>query len=199
MPASDFSLAAGFARQDVEMTTVLFEPHHDDCCAFGLYSALRDQAFVITVLGNARVQEQYGISAATRSLEGQLAMDSLGLEYTEWPFVDTTPEWDKAGYKMQNLDGGRMDIEKVWAPLEEEGGHDQHNEVGLLAREVFGDRCHFYATYRRGCGRTHTHREVIPEPEWFATKFKAMSFYASQINLANCRPWFSDWDREWVA
>lgn len=117
-----------------------------------------------------------------------------------WDFPEKTADWDKVGYRMQDLDKGRLDIEHVWAPLVEDGGHEDHNEVGRIAAEIFPGRVSFYATYRRGFTRTRTDTEVMPEPEWPAVKFRAMSCYASQINLENTRPWFAadDMLREWV-
>ena len=148
--------------------------------------------FVVTVLGDARVRQIENENAIGGVLDIGLPMD--------WKFSDVSPDWDEVGYGMERLDEGRMDVDQVFAPLEEEGGHQHHNEVGLLAREIFGDRCRFYATYKRGHGRTRTDHEVTPEPDWYAKKFNAMSCYVSQINHPQMRPWFTtDWDREFVA
>ena len=112
-------------------------------------------------------------------------------------WLDTPREHHALCRKMAGLDD---DITAVWAPMVEADGHEDHNLVGLAAADVFGDRCRFYATYKRGHGRTRTDHEVIPEPDWYAKKFKAMSHYISQINHPQMRPWFTtDWDREFVA
>jgi hypothetical protein len=89
----------------------------------------------------------------------------------------------------------------VWAPMQEEKGHEQHNLVAWAAEVVFGGRVRSYATYSRGSGRTRTDNEVIPKPDWPALKLRAMACYASQINLDNCQPWFRSDDmlREWIA
>ena len=175
------------------MTTVLFEPHHDDAVLFACYTLLRVQPHVVTVLSRT--------SDPSRRWETESAMECLGLGLpSQWDFPEKTADWDKVGYKMQDLDGSRLEIQHVWAPLVEDGGHEDHNEVGRLASEIFAGRVSFYATYRRGFGRTRTDTEVIPEPDWSAIKFRAMSCYSSQINLASTRPWFaaSDMLREWV-
>ena len=171
------------------MTVVLFEPHSDDATLFSAFSVLRHEAFIVTVLG---VDE-------TRYAETEAAAEVLGVQSMSLGFSEANPDWDKVGYRMERFDEGRMDVDQVFAPLEEEGGHPHHNEVGLLAREIFGDRCRFYATYKRGHSRTRTDNEVIPEADWYAIKFAAMSCYVSQINHPQMRPWFNDWDREWVA
>jgi hypothetical protein len=174
-----------------QMNTILFECHPDDAALFSAYSVLRHQAFIVTVLG----------SDFARYAETEAAAAVLGGQSMNLGFSEANPDWDKVGYRMEHLDGTRMDVDLVFAPLEEEGGHSQHNEVGLLAREIFGDRCRFYATYKRGHSRTRTDNEVTPEPDWYARKFNAMSCYVSQINHPQMRPWFAadDMLREWVA
>lgn len=184
------------------MAVLLLESHHDDLALFCAYTALRLKPTAITVLGDARVQERYGISKEDRQAENAEALNILGVtNWMVWNHSDVEPNWDAVRDDMRRYFAAH-EPEEVWAPLVEQGnGHDQHDQVGLLASEVFGDRCRFYATYRRGSGRTRTDNEVIPEPDWPATKFKAMSAYASQINLENCRPWFAAADslREWRA
>ena len=173
------------------MNTILFECHPDDSVLFSSFSVLRHQAFIVTVLGEDEV----------RYAETEAAAAVLGVQSMNLGFSETNPDWDKVGYRMERLDQTRMDVDLVFAPLEEEEGHAQHNEIGLLAREMFGDRCRFYATYKRGHGRTRTDNEVAPEPDWYAKKFNAMSCYVSQIKHPQMRPWFCSDDclREWVA
>ena len=173
------------------MNTVLFECHPDDSVLFSAFSVLRHGAFIVTVLG----------ADATRYAETEAAAAVLGVQSMNLGFSEMHHDWDEIGYRMERLDQTRMDVDLVFAPLEEEEGHAQHNDVGLLAREIFGSRCRFYATYRRGHGRTRTDNEVIPEPDWYAKKFRAMSCYTSQINHPQMRPWFAADDclREWIA
>ena len=186
------------------MRTLFFEPHHspDDAVLFGSYTLLRLKPQVVTVLGRGQVQEKYGIDGQTREAENAKALDVFGIpDWMSWLHSDVNPNWQAVSDDMRLYDITHQP-EEVWAPLvEPESGHEQHDQVGSLAAEVFGGRCRFYATYRRGSGRTLTDNEVTPEPDWPAKKFKAMSFYVSQINLGNCRPWFAADDslREWRA
>jgi len=132
-----------------------------------------------------------------RADETIAAMDSLDVfDWRGW--LDTQKDEGVLCRKMAELDGN---ITAVWAPMVEADGHSDHNLVGRAAEDVFGLHCRFYATYKRGHGRTRTDNEVTPEPDWYAVKLKAMSCYVSQINHPQMRPWFCSDDclREWVA
>ena len=151
---------------------------------FACYTLLREQAGVVTVFGGDE----------RRQHETWEAMDLLDVPHEEW----TVPHDRRDIFRwMEKADDGEV---TVWAPMVEEGGHLDHNLVGWAAADVFGDRCRFYATYKRGHGRTRTDNEVIPEPDWYAKKFNAMSCYVSQINHPQMRPWFCSDDmlREWI-
>lgn len=167
--------ACGTGRNSMN---VLFEPHHDDAVLFACYTLLRYRPLVVTVFGedNERFQESVNAMAGT-----------LGVPY-------------QASFLSRPREAmGQVEADVVWAPMLEEGAHEQHNEVSRMASEMFGDRCLFYATYKRGHGRTRTDNEVTPEPDWYALKLKAMACYTSQINHPHMRPWFNDWEREWMA
>lgn len=180
---------------------VLFEPHHDDSTLFCAYTMLRLRPHLVTVFGFALAQEKYGVSGETREHENVEAMKVLKPEsWRTWNHSDVNPDPEQVISDMLRLNTA-LRPKEVWTPLWEDGGHAQHNLVSIAASAVYGNRCRFYATYRRGYGRTQTEAEVTPEPTWPALKLKAMSCYASQINLDDCRPWFaaSDMLREWVA
>ena len=171
------------------MTVVFFEPHADDGVLFACYTLLRDKPFVITVLGDDQ----------ERIWESKMAMHFLSLKWSGWGQDEKTPDWDGIKEAMIGM-SVQQGVERVWLPLPEQGGHEHHTRVGEIGRSAFGTRARFYATYRRGEGRTRTDSEVVPQPSWPAVKFKAMGHYISQINHPHMRPWFTtDWDREWVA
>lgn len=184
------------------MTTLLLEPHLDDAVLFATYTLLREKPMVVTVCSDARVQETYGITGDMRRNEWARSMSVVGNVWSERLHMsDVSLDADDLTVRLFRL---RSDyrITKVWAPLYEEGGHEQHNQVALAAVKAFnGVEVCRYATYRRGSTRTRTETEVTPEPHWPALKFKAMACYESQINLPNCQPWFAadDMLREWIA
>ena len=187
------------------MTVVLFEPHLDDAVLFASYTLLQHRPVVVTVLGDNRVQERYGITSDVRRREHASAMRVLGIESAVWAFRDDIQDWDEISDSVGSLRNGAhlyAEITQVWAPLPEVRGHEQHTAIAQIVERTF-DRSitSFYATYRRGDRRTRTETEVIPEPHWPALKMRAMACYTSQINLENTRPWFAadDMLREWVA
>ena len=102
---------------------------------------------------------------------------------------------------MDNLRETAVELTRVWVPLYENDGHEEHNLVSEVAFEVFEPTVvREYATYRRGSGRTRTDLEIEPKQDWPACKFRAMGAYISQINRPDTRPWFCSDDclREWV-
>ncbi len=91
--------------------------------------------------------------------------------------------------------------ETVFAPLPEEGGHEQHNHVGRLAKEVFGSRVIFYLTYTRDRGRSSWGDLVVPKPWMIPLKLRALSCYYTQIMYdgTGTRSWFTGGIGEWTA
>ena len=170
------------------MSAVLFEPHPDDAVLFACYTLLRETPYVITVLGDDH----------QRIWESKAAMHFLSLKWQGWQQEERNPDWEGIKGAMLEL-SLNQEVKRAWLPLPEEGGHEHHNRVGEIGRSAFGERARFYATYRRGENRTRTDSEVVPQPSWPAAKFKAMSHYISQINHPQMRPWFNDWEKEWIA
>ena len=152
-------------RESNTLTVILFEPHPDDAVLFACYTLLREQPEVVTVFGEDNHRCEEGTDALSRVTGGVIEV-----------WFALSREHVRICRRMRNIDDGEM---TVWAPMVEADGHEDHNLVGWAAEDVFGDRCRFYATYKRGHGRTRTDHEVIPEPDWYAKKFKAMSCYVS--------------------
>lgn len=155
---------------------------------------------MVTVLAS---QLQYdrgtGITNVTRIAEDQCALEHLGCTVEQWPYLDSEPDWGAVENAMRLLDE-RLSPERVFAPEPEPEGHDQHNAVGNLACDVFGDRVTGYLTYRRGHGRSRSDNEVAFKPGWPADKLRALSCYESQIQEPSTREWFLELTlREWYA
>lgn len=183
------------------MSAILFEPHLDDAVLFACYTLLRERPKVVTVFGNSQVQEPAVTGGERVEEEGRAFAMLGGLDWELWPFSDMQQANVRFATALIASVEHFKDYDVAWAPLPEPAGHAQHNTVGYAVREVFGDRARFYCTYERGSGRSRDGMEVEPQPGWHALKFAAMSCYSSQINLENCRPWFSSHDmlREWIA
>jgi LmbE family N-acetylglucosaminyl deacetylase len=174
------------------MTVLFLSPHNDDETLFGAYTLLRERPTVVVCLWGT---SQSTVSGAARVLETERALEVLGVDdFRQWSMSDTNVDAGVLELRMRDLG----DFDLVFAPMVEDGGHEQHNLVGELARKVFPN-VQGYATYRRGSGRTQTPVAVPFSPGWPALKLRAMACYESQIEIENTRPWFFDDDayREW--
>lgn len=180
------------------MGALLLSPHNlgDDETLFAAFIGLQHQAHVVTVLRSVK-QEAYGITADERERESGNAMAILGLGWQQWGFPDVDPPWDQVERRIAEMALPEYGFDAVFAPAVEDGGHEHHSIVGEIAGRVFGDRCRFYTTYRRGQGRTVGAVRVEPEPDWIILKLRALSCFESQIREPSCRPWFLGGLDEW--
>lgn len=179
------------------MSALFLAPHNDDETLFGAYTLLAAKPTVVVCLWGTT----QGIHGDVRVRETKEAMKVLDIEDVRHLYVpDDRRSQDLALWLRQGMlrISAEREFSTVFAPMIEDGGHEQHNLVGELALEIF-DHVIPYATYRRGHGRTKTSIEVGCRPEWPARKLAAMACYKSQIRLESTRPWFFDVDaqREW--
>lgn len=174
------------------MTSLFLAPHHDDETLFGAYHLLRYQPHVIVCL-RSDLQERRGtgITNEQRVNETNRALFWLGDPPVEfWQVSDFDPDWGVIDEKFSRL-AADPELERVFAPAVEDGGHDQHNEIGERALAFFGDRVQPYLTYVRGSGRS-VGTEVPFESDWPAKKLRALSCYESQIAEPSTAYWFLD-------
>ena len=183
------------------MTALLLSPHNDDEVLFASYLCLRYHPHVIVCLRSG-VQERYGVYASEREEETEEAMRHLGCTWEQWPYQDQSFDHFRGiGALRGGFEALAGQYDHCFAPAVELEGHEQHNLIGQLAREVFGDRITHYLTYTRDGGRS---RDGVPnepdEPEWIAAKMQALACYRSQLRVHNCRPWFYEQLdlREWI-
>lgn len=174
------------------MTDLFLSPHNDDETLFGAFTILRHKPHVIVCLKSCiQLDRGTGITAVARENETARALWWLGdPTWEQWQFSDADPDWVEIERKMRLFDQYN-EIERVFAPAEEEDGHEQHYAIGFKARIVFGDRVQPYLTYRRGYGRT-VGTEVEFERDWPAKKLRALSCYETQIAESSTAYWFLD-------
>lgn len=164
------------------MTALVLEPHNDDCALFTAFNAMRAKAHVVTVLrSHAQLRYRPPITAEEREDETDHAMRVLGLTHEQWAIPDDDPDWDAVRRGLEELrdaDG----IRRVFAPAPEDGGHDHHNLIGMLAVDVFGpDVVTGYLTYTNGRVRSTWGEQVEPGPGMVQKKLRALACYDSQI------------------
>jgi LmbE family N-acetylglucosaminyl deacetylase len=160
------------------VTALLLEPHQDDAILFASYLCLTHRPQVVTVLGDAR--NQPGVTGAQRDEENARAFRELGIDPpVSWPYRDDEPDWEAIVHDVGLLE--RRGFERVFAPLPEMAGHEQHNFLGHLVEAVFANHpVVFYTTYQFGGPRT-TGDPVPYEREWVQRKLRALACFESQI------------------
>jgi hypothetical protein len=176
---------------------IVLEPHHDDAILFAAFQICRCQPLVVTVLGDATVQEQYGVNRFVREAETGLALEEVGASaWISWEHSDYTPDWEDVWDDMRRLNEAHHP-ETVYAPLSENGGHPHHNKVGQLAHDHF-DNVRYYTSYTTGGVRSRIGDLVDVEPEWVFQKLAALSHYRSQAKTPSFKHFTEDL-REYIA
>jgi LmbE family N-acetylglucosaminyl deacetylase len=168
------------------LSTVLLAPHADDETLFAFYSLLRNAASVVVVLSPDQ----------QRQAELQSAMALIGTEWACLQHDPTKPNWQAIRKDVADSCGH---FDNVIAPAYEEGGHEHHNEVAVIAASL-GKPTLSYYTYVRGQGRTIRGYEVMPSIAARVLKRRAMDCYQSQINDPETAVWFTapGWQVEYV-
>lgn len=180
------------------MGYLLLAPHGDDETLFASYITMRKRAHVIVCSQDADPNLR-----RRRTAETARAIDILGTSHHEWPMPANAMDWDQARtwLELWNSPAHATVPEKVYAPNVHPLGHEQHNQIGQLALEVFGDKVVPYTTYaprgQRESGRT----ELVPDAGEIAKKLQALACYETQIGSQVTRPWFFEMLnlREWLA
>lgn len=164
------------------MTAVLLAPHGDDETLFAAYTCMREKLHVIVCSQDA----EPGVRAE-RSLETARAIGVLGCSHHEWPIPANARPDLRA---MKSWLSGWATVDRVYAPAVDPAGQPDHNLIGELARQVFGDRVVAYTTYAPRGQRQHGSLEVVPTAAEIQRKLLALSCYSTQIENRLTRPWF---------
>lgn len=184
------------------MTALLLAPHADDETLFAAYTLMRYRPHVVVCLkaGDRSGREtEEAIAELGLDPYGHIDDAEPGAGLEQWPYAEERPIPNDL---LELLWTRRDEYDRVFAPAVEEGGHEQHNEIGRIAVTVFGvGRVTGYLTYTRAGGRSTWGTLVEPTTDWIAMKLRALSCYQSQIDRDATRPWFYDQLdlREWVA
>lgn len=163
-------------------------PHNDDEMLFGAYTIMREEP-VVVVLTDSYIQPQrgdIGCSAPERRAESIAAAKLLNYPLFFGGIPDTMLTEDGLRIVLKNLSG--FDI--VYAPAIQ-GGNAQHDMVGRIAQEVFGDKVVQYTTYTKTELWTVGTIEIKPTLKEIALKNAALNLYQSQLNLASTAPHFA--------
>lgn len=170
---------------------LLISPHNDDEGLFASYIALREKPKVIVALDGGPGQKNR-VDPPVRVAESAAAMEILGCDFEHLGFPVDIRDWDPVAERL----AGEADVERVWVPVPEPGGHRHHNRLAQVALQVFGpDTVSFYSTYRceQPSGwpiRTEHGYPIETEDNWPSLKRAALSCYVSQIESIGTRMHF---------
>lgn len=179
------------------MSAVLFSPHNDDETLFAFYQILRHHPKVIICLRSHKEELMGGPTYQVREHETELAMKVAGVEWEQWEYLDTDPDW---GEIIRRINETVTDDMIVFGPAWEHGGHEQHNDLATVL-ETWLERGVLvqYLTYKRGHGRSESANEVVPTADERILKDVALACYQSQKDFPPTAPWFGDDQREFLA
>lgn len=170
------------------MNALLFAPHADDETLFAAFLAQKYMPHIVIVYNEGKNREE----------EMRRATTTLGCEASQWVLKKGSGT-QLIRNRMRALKKGH-NYDLVISPAWEIGGHEEHNLVGKVAKEVFFDiESVRYLTYAPRGQRSKYGIEVSPEhPRWIANKLTALGCYESQIRAH--KAWFFDLLdlREWI-
>lgn len=184
------------------VTALILEPHNDDCALFAAFTALREQAHIVTCLRSFRQAHARGVMYFEREWESSEAASELGCTWEQWSIPDNKPdELVRAEVEATlRAELGRVSWDRVYAPASIEGGHEHHNIVGDVAAELVGaEKLTRYTTYRRGHGRDTGRPVAVEQSAWIGCKLRALACFHSQHADPGTAPWFMDGLAEWYA
>lgn len=169
------------------MKSLFLAPHNDDETLFGAFTLLREKPTVVVVT-DSFVQYLRGdnITFEQRRRETLEAMKVLGCKVVFGQIPDHKIDKDILVEAFEPL----KSVEKIYAPKPYENGNPQHNLIGEVAKEVFGDKVIFYSTYTKDNLYMTGDIEVKPTEEELELKNKALQCYKSQLSLPSTRPHF---------
>ncbi len=153
---------------------ILLAPHPDDETLFAAYTLLEHHPLVLVCYPGAA---RHG---APETRLGELA-DAMRVLGCEWQ----PPDDGDLETRLSQI----PDVDHVWAPYPEDGGHSAHNRVGELAVELWPGRVTWYTTYTVD-GRSTAGERVEAPLAWQELKVRALNCYASQIAHPGTRPHF---------
>lgn len=165
---------------------IFLATHNDDETLYGAFTLMRVTPLVIVVTDSYIQPERgdFGCDAETRRKETIGAMKIAGCPVVFLGIKDTelTEEVLRERLKYFNP-------EQIYVPAIQ-GGNVQHDLVGKVAMELFGDKCERYTTYTKTELYTTGNYEIKPTQVELDKKIKMLNCYESQLNLRSTLPHF---------
>lgn len=165
---------------------IFLSPHNDDETLFGAYTLMRIKPLVIVVT-DSHIQPERGdagCSADDRRKETIKAMNMVGCPVVFLGIKDTELMEHELRERLKFFDPETIYIPAV------QGGNWQHDLIGRVALDLFGNKCERYTTYTKTDLYTTSNWEVVPTHQEMELKNKMIGCYKSQLNLPSTRPHF---------
>lgn len=159
---------------------LLLAPHNDDEALFASYLIMRERPMVIVVTDGTRHEERGLATIMGRRQESIEAMKVLGAPVMFLNIPDNALTYEVLYDRLKHFGA---EIEMVYAPQVIDDGNPQHNIVGEVARDLWGNagRVEFYSTYTIKDLEPRGKTPIIPTPEEEKLKGEALSKYTSQL------------------
>lgn len=161
-------------------------PHNDDESLFFSFSLLRLKPLVI-IATDGYIQYERGDLGCSAEIRRQETIEAMKIAGCPVVFLGIKDSELTEEILRDRLKG--FNPETVYVPAIQ-GGNFQHDLVGKVGLELFGDRCEKYATYSRTELYTTGNWEIKPTKEETELKNKMLACYQSQLALQSTRPHF---------
>lgn len=154
-------------------------PHNDDEILFGSFTLLRKKPLVVVVTDSwKQFNRGEGVTADQRWEETKKGLEILGCASIRLGIRDDVIDDWTVREKLSRFQG----FDTVYAPAIQ-GGNPDHDLIGRIADELFGEKCKHYTAYTPTDLYTTGKEEVVPTPEELALKEKAMACHETQLKI----------------
>ena len=157
---------------------LLLAPHNDDEVLFAAYTIMREKPLVIVITDGWQHVHRYNISVEQRRRESVEAMNMLCAPILFMGLPDDNFIEDELRERLKWIDA-----DVIYAPEVYQNGNPQHNMVGRVAKELFGDKVKTYSTYEIHNLEPKGNIIIMPTEEEKNLKEHALSKYISQLGI----------------
>lgn len=165
---------------------IFLAPHNDDESLFGAFTLIRVKPLVI-ICTDSYIQPRRGddgCDAETRREETIRAMAIAECPVVFLGIPDDSLTEDILRERLKHFKP-----EQIYVPAIQ-GGNAQHDIVGKVAMELFGNKCERYTTYTKTELYTTGNYEIKPKHDEMDKKLRMLNCYESQLNLKSTLPHF---------
>lgn len=165
---------------------IFLSVHNDDESLFGAFTLIRVKPLVIVVT-DSYIQPERGDLGCTAEIRRQETIEAMKI--AECPVVflgikDTELTEEVLRERLKHFKP-----EQIYVPAIQ-GGNAQHDLVGKVAMELFGNKCERYTTYTKTELYTTGNYEIKPKHDEMDKKLRMLNCYESQLNLGSTLPHF---------